>query len=136
MPGIREQQSGLGLRQITRRQPASRSYAGHQAGLHPEEDYDLEEDEEYYVTRPRTSARRYDLVPEQVIRQGNRTYHVRHGAPPVPRRQHQYIEDEEEPKPRRVHWFVYVGLALFALIAISQVLNGLACFCQQKQDAW
>src|SRR2546427_10560595 len=96
MPGIREQQSGLGLGYTTRQQPTSRQYAGHQAGIHPEEDYDLEEEEEYYVTRPHTSARRYDLVPEHVIRQGNRTYHVRQGAPPVPRRQHQYSEDEEQ----------------------------------------
>jgi len=133
---LREQQTGLGLRQTTRQQPASRSYAGHQAGIHPEEDSDLEEDEEYYVTRPHTSARRYDLVPEHVIRQGNRTYHVHHGAPP-PRR-HQYIEEEQdEARPRRrVHWFVYVGIALFAIIAIWQGLDGLAWFWQQKQDDW
>ena len=133
---MRTQQSGLGQR-TTAQQPASRNYAGHSAGIHPEDDYELEEDEEYYVTRPHTSARRYDLIPDQVIRQGNRTYHVRQGSPPVPRRQHQYIEDEEEPKPRhRVHWFVYVGIALFAVIAIWQGLNGLAYFWQQKQDDW
>jgi hypothetical protein len=31
-------------------------------------DYDLEEDEEYYVTRPHTSARRYDLPPRRDTR--------------------------------------------------------------------
>lgn len=139
---MRTQQSGLGQRQngqgrAVQQQLASRRYAGHSAGIHPEEDYDLEEDEAYYVTRPHTSARRYDLAPEQVIRQGNRTYHVRHGAPPVARRQHQYIEEEEEPKPRRrVHWLLYVGIALFAVIALWQGLNGLAYFWQQKQDDW
>ena len=143
---LRAQQTGLGQRQTTRHQPASRQYAGHQAGIHPEEDYGLEEDEEYYVTRPHTSARKYDLIPEQVIRQGNRTYHVRHGSPPVPPRQQyqqpprrrQYFEEEEEqPKPRRhVHKLVYVGIALFAVIAIWQGLNGLAWFWQQKQDDW
>src|SRR5713101_5041808 len=100
MSGIREQQSGLGQRQPARHQPASRQYAGHQAGIHPEEDYDLEEDAVYYDTRPHTSARRYDLVPEQVIRQGNRTYHVRHGPPP-PRRRQYFEEDEAQTKPRR-----------------------------------
>lgn len=31
-------------------------------------DYDLEEEEEYYVTRPHTSARRYDLTPRRDTR--------------------------------------------------------------------
>src|SRR5579864_7962754 len=116
---MKYQETGLGQRRTgqrnvptTRQQPASRQYAGHQAGIHPEEDYELEEDEEYYVTRPHTSARRYDLVPEQVIRQGNRTYHVRHGAPPVPRRQHQYIEEEQEigkGTRRHFHPLVWFG---------------------------
>src|SRR5258708_3348780 len=131
---MKYQQSGLGQRNTTK-QPASRQYAGHQAGIHPEEDYDLEEEEAYYVTRPHTSARRYDLVPDQVIKQGNRTYHVRHGSPPIPQRQHQYFEEEEQPKPHRhVHKLLYVGIALFAIVAIWQGLNGLGYWCQQKQD--
>lgn len=141
---LREQQSGL-VQRTTAQQPASRQYAGYQAGIHPEDDYDLEEDEEYYVTRPHTSTRRYDLIPDQVIRQGNRTYHVRHGSPPVhsrqqyqqpPQRQQEYFEDEEGRPRRQVHKLVYVGIALFAIIAIWQGLNGLGYFWQQKQDDW
>jgi hypothetical protein len=123
---MNEQRSGLGQRVPAK--PAAR---------HVFIDDDLEEAEEYYVTRPHTSARRYDLAPEQVIRQGNRTYHVRHGSPPIPQRQHQYIAEEEQPKPRRrVHWLLYVGIAIFAVIAIWQGLNGVAFFWQQKQDDW
>src|SRR2546427_3492462 len=33
--------------------------------LTQDSDYDLEEEEEYYVTRPRTSARRYDRPPQR-----------------------------------------------------------------------
>src|SRR5260370_42572474 len=118
---MNEQRSGLGQRVPAR---SSRVVTN---------EYDLEEDEEYYVTRPHTSTRRYDLIPDQVIQQGNRTYHVRHGAPP--RRQHQYFEEEQEPKPRRkVHKLLYVGIALFAIIAIWQGLNGLGYCWQQKQD--
>jgi hypothetical protein len=134
---MRTQQSGLGQR-TTRQQPASRQYAGHSAGLHPEEDYDLEDDEAYYVTRPHTSARRYDLMPEQVIRQGNRQYTIHHGAPPIPRRQHQYIEDEEQEVEkgtrRRYHPLVWFGIALFIMIIGWIAISALGNVWQQKQD--
>jgi hypothetical protein len=122
---MRQQRSGLGQRIPAN--PVQRRVLT--------DDFDLEEDEEYYVTRPRTSARRYDVQPEQVIRQGNRHYTIHHGAPP-PRRRQYFEEEQENPKPRRVHWLVYVGIALFALIAVWQGLNGLAYVWQQKQDDW
>src|SRR6266567_864742 len=51
-------------------QEADPSYSGHNASIHPEHrpfdsqqltqgDYELEEDEEYYATRPHSSVRRY-----------------------------------------------------------------------------
>jgi hypothetical protein len=133
---MKTQQSGLGQR-TTRQQSASRQYAGHSAGLHPEEDYDLEEEEEYYVTRPHTSARRYDLQP-QVIRQGNRQYTIHHGAPPVPRRKHQYIEDEEQEvgkgTRRRYHPLVWFGIAIFIMIVGWIAISALGNVWLQKQD--
>jgi hypothetical protein len=119
---MNEQRSGLGQRIPAR---SSRVVTN---------EYDLEEEEKYYVTRPHTSTRRYDLIPDQVIQQGNRTYHVRHGSPPAPQRHHQYFE-EDQPKPRRhVHKLVYVGIAMFAVIAIWQGLNGLGYWWQTKLD--
>jgi hypothetical protein len=123
---MRQQRSGLGQRIPTN--PVQRSVVT--------DDDELEEDEEYYVTRPRTSARRYDLQPEQVIRQGNKNYTIHHGPPP-PRRRQYFEEEGEQPTPRRrVHKLVYAGIALFAIIAIWQGLNGLAYVWQQKQDDW
>ena len=132
---MRTQQTGFGQR-TTAKQPASKQYAGHQAGI-PEEDYGLEEDEAYYVTRPHTSTRRYDLQP-QVIRQGNRQYTIHHGAPPVPRRQHQYIDEEEDaPKPRRrVHWFVYLGIFFIAVVAFSFALISVGNWWTGVQEDW
>ena len=140
MPGIREQKSGLGERQTGQRRviqqpPASRSYSGQSAVIHPNDDYDLEEEEAYYVTRPHTSARRYDLIPDQVIRQGNRQYTIHQGAPP--QRHHQYFEEEEERSPRRhVHWFVYLGIFFIAVVAFSFALLAVGNWWQQKQDDW
>src|SRR6266566_5162286 len=123
---MNEQRTGLGQRIPAK--PAKRHVVT--------DDYDLEEEDEYYVTRPHTSARRYDRLPvqEQVFQQGNRTYHVRHGSPPVPPRRQQYFEEEEEqPKPRRkVHKLLYVGIALFVIVAFWQGLNGLGYWWQQK----
>jgi hypothetical protein len=103
---VRTQQSGLGQRIPAR---SSRVVTN---------EYDLEEDEAYYVTRPHTSARR--LLPEQVIRQGNRQYTIHHGAPPVPR--------------RRYHPLVWFGIALFIMIIGWIAISGLGNVWQQKQD--
>jgi len=144
---MRTQRSGLSQR-TTAQQPASHHRAGHSAGLHPEEDFDLEEDEEYYVTRPRTSARRYDLIQDQVIQQGNRTYHVRHGSPPVPprqqyqqppRRRQEYVEEEEERRQRRrihFHPLVFIGFFLLAMIGGYVGLSAIGQAWQKQQDDW
>src|SRR5260370_1311564 len=73
------------------------------------------------------------LLPFQSIREKA----DRHGteAPPIPKREHQYFEEEEQRKPHRhVHKLLYVGIALFAIVAIWQGLNGLGYWWQQKQD--
>src|SRR5260370_27415129 len=118
---MNEQRSGLGQRIPAR---SSRVVTN---------EYDLEEDEEYYVTRPHTSARRYDLIPDQVIQQGNKRYHIRHGSPPVPPRQKQYFEGEEQRKPRRVHWFVYLGIFFMAVVGFSFLLFAFLEWWRQKK---
>lgn len=149
---VREQKTGLGKRipqrqsigttseqERIQQQPVSRNYTGQYAAIHPEDEDDLEEDEEYYVTRPHTSARRYDVVPEQVIRQGNKTFHVHTGAPPhqhsaLPPQRH-YFEKEEQSS-RHVHWLVYLGLFFMAVVVFSFALLSFGNWWQQKQDDW
>src|SRR6266852_5492877 len=111
-------------------------------------EYDLEEDEVYYNTRPHTSTRRYDLIPEQDIQQGNRTYHVRHGSPPghsrqqyhqPPRRQQEYFEEEEERRQRRrihFHPLVFIGFFLLAMIGGYVGLSAIGQAWQKQQDDW
>jgi len=126
---MNEQRSGLGQRVPAK--PVARHVFT--------EDYDLEEEEEYYVTRPHTSTRRYDLLPEQVIRQGNRTYHVRHGSPPVPPRQHQYIEEDPnvwKGTRRRFHPLVWFGFFIFIMIIGWIAISALGNVWQSKQDDW
>jgi hypothetical protein len=122
-----------------RQQPASSQYTGQYADINLEEDYDLEEDNQYYDIRPHTSSRRYDLLPEHVIQQGNRTFHVHHGSPPVPPRQQQqrrYFEEQEEPKPSRYHPLVILGIAIFVMIVGWVAFTALGTWIQQKQDDW
>src|ERR1700687_5150441 len=63
--------------------------AGHYSGLHPEDQPymsgDVEEDDRFYDTRTRTSARRYDTTTPQVIQQGKRRIII-HNTPPPQRR--------------------------------------------------
>ncbi len=117
--------------------------AGHFAGVHGEDDpqlYDLEEGDEYYATRPPTSARR--LQPGQYT-QGNVKYTARYTAPParqkqrVPPRSSSEEDVEDQPKPRaRLHWLVYVGVVLLIGILGWGGFTALGQWWQGKQDDW
>jgi hypothetical protein len=78
--------------------PANPHYAGHGAGIHPEDQpfisTDLEEDDSYYETRPPTSARRYSTGNQQVIQRGNKRIVIHH----------------EQPPRRSLHWSLMLGL--------------------------
>ena len=113
---MREQ---IGLSTIPRRtsaRAASRTYAGHSAGIHPEED-----EEEYpEETRPGTSAIRYtDRQGNRVIRRGNRQ-----------------IVLHEEPRKKHVHWLLFVGLAFFIMTFGWVAFGALANWWQGKVDDW
>jgi hypothetical protein len=124
-----------------RQQPAPQHRVGHQAGLHPEDDYELEEDERYYTTRQPTSARRYTTsADDHVIRQGNRKFVIHDEYPPVRQRRLQPPQDHEEepePKPRRhMHFLVWIGAALFIMLFGWIALSALGSWWQAKQDDW
>ncbi len=65
-------------------------------------DYPVEEDDTYYVTRPPTSAVRYQQPRQQVIQRGNKRI-VIHNEPP--------------PK-RHMHWSFILGLGMLLALAL------------------
>jgi hypothetical protein len=121
----------------TAHQPASRHYAGHDAGIHGEDApyttgnhprramqpqaYDEEEDDALYPQRPPTSTRRYLPPREEVYTDGNRKIVV-HREPP--------------PQKRRVHWMLFGGIALFIMVVGWVALSALGYWWQQQQDNW
>lgn len=137
-PPMRQQQGPYAIQRASRAAPVPRSrqqppsnphYSGHSAGIHPEDrpDFysdDLEEDDSYYVTNPythHTSSRRYAQPQQpQVIQQGNRRLVI-----------------HNEPLPaRKVHWLVYVGIAIFVMVMGYFLVTMLGVWWQNKQDDW
>jgi hypothetical protein len=119
--------------------PSNPNRAGHYAGFHPEDQpfisTELEEDESYYMTRKPTSAVRYQTIEgHQVLRQGNKQYIIHAQPPPIRRRslEPEYIEVSK----RQIHWLVWVGIAMFVMVAGWIAINALGAFWQVKQDDW
>jgi len=65
------------------------------------QDYDLEEDDAYYVTRQPTSAVRYTQPRQQVIQRGNKR-----------------IVIHNEPPPRKLHWSLILGIGMLLMLAL------------------
>jgi hypothetical protein len=66
------------------------------------QEYDLEEDDAYYVTRQPTSAVRYTQPRQQVIQRGNKRIII-----------------HNEPPPRRhIHWSLVLGLGMILTLAL------------------
>ncbi len=66
------------------------------------QEYDLEEDDAYYMTRQPTSAVRYTQPRQQVIQRGNKRIII-----------------HNEPPPRRhIHWSLVLGLGMILMLAL------------------
>jgi hypothetical protein len=120
--------------------PANPHRAGHYSGLHPEDQpytsTQIDDDDRIYNTRLPSSARRYQTdVDGRVIQQGNRRI-VIHNAPPPRRGQEPEYETEPARPRRRVHWLVYIGLAMFIMILGWITFNALSNWWQTTQDDW
>lgn len=141
---MKTQQSGIGTKHYARQQlpriPQEQIYAAAEARRRrttadvPVHDtgYELEEDEEYYVTRPHSSARRYNTDTEgvQIIRQGNRQFVIHDELPSVRQRQLQ-----PEPQPHRhMNPLVWIGAALSLMIIGFFVFSTMSGFIQAKQE--
>jgi hypothetical protein len=159
----REQIAYAAQRQAQRE--ASRYQAGHYAGLHPEDtpfqsgalqqsvivadDYELEEEEEYYVTNPHTrhtSTRRYQQMPDITTRQGRVNIVEHYHQQPLrasrqqlpPPRQPKSDFEEEEPihgiPRRRRHPLLWLGIFALFLISGWIGLNFVTTWYQGVQD--
>jgi hypothetical protein len=81
------------------------------------QEYDLEEDDAYYVTRQPTSTVRYQQPRQQVIQRGNKRIVIHNEPPPT----------------RRLHWSLILGIGMLFMLALW-VLGGYALsWCQNHQ---
>jgi hypothetical protein len=111
-----------------------------------EGDYELEEGDEYYQTRLPTSARRYQVSPEQIYQSGNTRLHVRYVDVPkrksrqqLPPARERYTEEVEAlPKAkqhkRSIHPMLYLGVGMIAMLALFLLLSSAATWIQTTKD--
>src|SRR5689334_501212 len=82
-------------------------------------DYELEEDESYYIQRQPTSTRRYyDRQGNQVIQQGNKRL-VIHQQPP--------------PSTRKLHWSLILGTGMILMLALWVLGSSVLAWWQNHQ---
>jgi len=156
-------------------QEADPSYSGHDAGIHPEHrpysstelphsrvgkgstqtpvtldaegDYELEEDEEYYVTRPHSSVRRYQGVPIDTKAGRVNVVEHYHDQPlrahrpqlQLPRQRERYTDEVEQihvTPHRRVHPLLWIGVFGIFLVAGWTGLNFVTSWYQGVQNDW
>ena len=113
-----------------------------------ENDYDLEEGDEYYQTRLPTSSRRYQISPEEVYQTGNTRYHVRYVDVPkrksrqaqLPPPEREVYTDEIERVPpqanRHLHPVAWFGIFLTLLLLGWIGLNFATSWYQGVQADW
>jgi hypothetical protein len=156
LPRLTQEQS-IAAARLQARHEADPSSSGHFAGIHPEQqpdlpdDDELEEDEAYYATRLPTSARRYQgsiVSPEEVYQSGNTRLHVRYvDIPKRQSRQNQLLPPRQRSRDgeatsfaketrsrRRVHPLLSVGVGMLAMVALFLVLSSAATWAGQKKD--
>ncbi len=157
---IREQKSGLVQKnQYARHHPphtqqhiiaaARRQTTDETPG---EEDYDLEDDDEYYQTRLPTSARRYEgyeISPEHIYQSGNQRLHVRYvDVPKRKSRQSQLPQERERhteeyaavphnaSQGRKLHPLAWFGIFGVSLVLGWFALNAVTNWYQGVQNDW
>ncbi len=145
---------------IPPQQTASRHYAGHYAGFHPEdtpfisgdikpegsvvEDEELEEDDTYYQTRMPTSSKRYQQLPDDLPTKRKvkvvEHYHeqpLRAHRPQLPPPHQNYRNEDGHVQlklQRRFHPLVWLGVFGMLLVLGWFGLNALTSWYQGVQD--
>jgi hypothetical protein len=109
-------------------------------------DYEVEENDEYYVTRPHTSVRRYNTTSDgHIVKKGRvnvvQHYHqqpLRASRQQLPPQRQVYTEPEGEQPPtkpkRHIHWLGIFGVGMLAMLAIWTGLAMLGSWWQVHQD--
>jgi hypothetical protein len=128
---------------------AARRQAALEANDDGENDYDLEEGDAYYQTRLPTSARRYQVSPEQVYQSGNTRFHARYVDVPKrssrqkqlpPERERQTEEYDALPRSQRqgrgLHPLAWFGLFGVLLVLGWIGLNAVTSWYQGVQNDW
>jgi len=110
-----------------------------------QDDYELEEDEEYYVTRPHTSVRRYQHIPDVTTKQGRvnvvEHYHKQplraHRRELLPPSQRDIEDDEHiQFKPHRFHPLAWIGIFCIFLVLGWFGLSAVTTWYQGVQNDW
>src|SRR2546423_5464676 len=81
------------------------------------QEYDLEEDDAYYVTRQPTSAVRYTQTRQQVIQRGNKRIVIHNEPPPA----------------RRLHWSFILGVGMILMLALWVLGSSALAWWQNHQ---
>ncbi len=128
---------------------AARRQAALEANEDVENDYELEEGDEYYQTRLPTSSRRYQVSPEQIYQSGNTRLHVRYVDVPKRSSRQQQLPPERERhteeyatvphsarQGRRVHPLAWFGMFGVFLVLGWFGLNAVTNWYQGVQNDW
>jgi len=117
---------------------ASKHRIENEAGPDSQDDlYMSEEDEiedDVWPPKMPTSVRRYNIQAPQVIEQGNRRFIIHDQPSP---RHHGYEDAAKPVRDRsRLHFLVFVGIAMFIMILGWVAFSALSTWWQEKQDDW
>jgi hypothetical protein len=100
---------------------------------------DEEEYDDVWPARLPTSTRRYNVPTDQTTweyMQGNRRFIFHQGLPLARPAQRQEAYSEEPRSRSRVHWLLYLGVGMLAMLALWVVGSILLTWWQVTQDDW
>ena len=135
---MREQKGGSFTFPAATRNPHERTLNQELQQPVPLQDDEEQYADEVYPARLPSSARRYQAVVPQGSRRIVR-YHVASEVPPRRSRTEDHDaprQPQHQPKRRGPHWLIYVGGAMFIMVAGWSVLTTVLNWWQITQDDW
>ncbi len=139
---------------VSQQHAANPHRAGHYAGLHPEDQPFITDEEvdggydDMWPARMPTSTRRYQSIPHVPTQQGRVVHHYHQQPLRASRQEYQqlspfrqrqvYTEPEGEQPPtkprRRIHWLSIFGVGMLAMLALWTGFSMLGSWWQIHQD--